>query len=59
METLEPPKLIENKFSSTSHGAGRLRKLLAAGGEPSTRFPPGGIVETAGIPDYSELPRPP
>ena len=30
---------------------------LAAGGEPSTRFPPGGLVEPAGIPDASELPR--
>ena len=30
---------------------------LAAGGEPSTRFPPGGLVETGKIPDHSELPR--
>ena len=29
----------------------------AAGGEPSTKFPPGGLVEPAGIPDHSELPR--
>ena len=28
---------------------------LAAGGEPSTRFPPGGLVEPAGIAGYSEL----
>ena len=31
---------------------------LAIGGEPSTGFPPGGLVEPAGILDYSELPRP-
>ena len=30
---------------------------LAAGGEPSTKFPPGGLVETVGNQDHSELPR--
>ena len=28
-----------------------VHKRLAAGGEPSTRFPPRGLAETAGIPD--------
>ena len=56
-----PSRLYESYYSprgqavSTSHFA--LTAKLAAGGEPSTRFPPGGLVEPAGIPDHSELPR--
>ena len=34
----------------------KIGKILAADGEPSTRFPPGGLVETAGNPNHSELP---
>ena len=30
---------------------------LAAGGEPSTKFPPSGLVEPAGTPDASEWQR--
>ena len=37
---------------ATQHA--RCHKELAAGGEPSTRFPPRGLVETAGDPDASE-----
>ena len=39
---------------STIHLCQRGGLTLAAGGEPSTRFPPGGLVEPAGVPDHSE-----
>ena len=42
---------------NAANGVLGLASGLAAGGEPSTRFPPGGLVETAGIPDYCEFPR--
>ena len=34
------------------------KTLLAVGGEPSTRFSASGLVEPAGILDYSELQKP-
>ena len=33
------------------------KRILAAGGEPSTRFPPEGLVETAGVMEHYRRPR--
>jgi len=50
--SLAPTPLLFELSFSTSHlnpDTDAARKKLAAGGEPSTWFPPGGLVETAGV----------
>ena len=49
-------KVPTHSLRSTCQSTCPLPQRTCSCGEPSTRFPPRGLVEPAGVPDHSELP---